>query len=74
MNWDLLSVAYYEYEARLQRAEKEQLVELRRASHPAPRRLQRLRDRLGHWLVAWGEALQSPIDTPRPELTAAQAK
>lgn len=74
MNWDLLTVAYYEYEARSQRAEKEQLAELRRASHPAPRRLQHLRDRLGHRLVAWGEALQSPIDIPHPELTAAQPK
>lgn len=75
MYWELLSIAFYEYSSRLRRAEEERRAEqVQRASHPAPRRLQRLRDRLGHWLVAWGEALQTPIDTPRPELTVAQPK
>ncbi|RIK56495.1 MAG: hypothetical protein DCC57_03275 [Chloroflexi bacterium] len=76
MSWEIVCLATAEYESRLRRAEEARLArEARRLyAHPAPQTLQHLRGRLGHRLVAWGMALQTPADRALHDMTAMQPK
>lgn len=76
MSWEMMGLVTTEYESRLRRAEEARLArEARRLyPHPAPHMVQHLRGRLGHWLVAWGLALQTPADRSVYALTAIEPK
>lgn len=75
MSWEMMSLAAIEYESRLRRAAEARLArEARLRTHSSPQMIQHLRGRLGHWLVAWGLALQTPADRSVYALTAIKPK